>query len=170
MFPRSIDAYCIIYHRRDALKFGVAERKIHLLNAWQETSEFSQRERAALAWAEAVTLISVHHLPDEVYAEAARVFSEQELVDLNLAVMSINYGTDCRSLSGINLSPNKKNEPAKIKCYEDRRTHCGLKALQQTPSLQLKRLTGTSQHTSEAPLRHSGAPETLSSSLVVTPL
>jgi AhpD family alkylhydroperoxidase len=83
-------AYCIIYHRRDALKFGVAERKIHLLNAWQETSEFSQRERAALAWAEAVTLISVHHLPDEVYAEAARVFSEQELVDLNLAVMSIN--------------------------------------------------------------------------------
>ena len=83
-------AYCIIYHRRDALKLGVAERKIHLLNAWQETSEFSQRERAALAWAEAVTLISAHHLPDEVYAEAARVFSEQELVDLNLATMSIN--------------------------------------------------------------------------------
>jgi AhpD family alkylhydroperoxidase len=83
-------AYCIIYHRRDALKIGVAERKIHLLNAWQEASEYSDRERAALAWAEAVTLIWVRHLPDEVYAEAARVFSEQELVDLNLAVMSIN--------------------------------------------------------------------------------
>jgi AhpD family alkylhydroperoxidase len=83
-------AYCIIYHRRDALKLGVAERKIHLLNAWREAPEYSERERAALAWAEAVTLISVHHLPDEVYAEAARVFSEQELVDLNLAVMSIN--------------------------------------------------------------------------------
>ena len=83
-------AYCIIYHRRDALKLGVTERKIHLLNAWQEASEYSDRERAALAWAEAVTLISVHHLPDEVYAEAVRVFSEQELVDLNLAVMSIN--------------------------------------------------------------------------------
>ena len=83
-------AYCIIYHRKDALKLGVAERKIHLLNAWQEASEYTDRERAALAWAEAVTLISVHHLPDEVYAEAARVFSEQELVDLNLAVMSIN--------------------------------------------------------------------------------
>src|ERR1700756_5756132 len=85
-------AYCIIYHRRDALKLGIAERKIHLLNAWQEASEYSdrERERAALAWAEAVTLISQHHLPDEVYAEAARVFSEQELVDLNLAVMSIN--------------------------------------------------------------------------------
>jgi alkylhydroperoxidase family enzyme len=55
-----------------------------------EASEYSDRERAALAWAEAVTLISVHHLPDEVYAEAVRVFSEQELVDLNLAVMSIN--------------------------------------------------------------------------------
>ena len=83
-------AYCIIYHRRDALKLGVAERKIHLLNAWREASEYSDRERAALAWAEAVTLISVHHLPDEIYAEAARVFSEQELVDLSLAVMSIN--------------------------------------------------------------------------------
>jgi AhpD family alkylhydroperoxidase len=83
-------AFCIVYHRKDALKLGVTERKIHLLNAWQEASEFSDRERAALAWAEAVTLISVHHLPDEVYADAARVFSEQELVDLNLAVMSIN--------------------------------------------------------------------------------
>ena len=85
-------AYCIIYHRRDALKIGVPERRIHLLNAWREASEaeYSDRERAALAWAEAVTLISGHHLPDEIYAEAARVFSEQELVDLNLAVMSIN--------------------------------------------------------------------------------
>jgi AhpD family alkylhydroperoxidase len=83
-------AYCIIYHRRDALKLGISERKIHLLNAWQEASEYSDRERAALAWAEAVTLISVNHLPSEVYAAAARVFSEQELVDLNLAVMSIN--------------------------------------------------------------------------------
>ena len=83
-------AYCIIYHRRDALKLGIPERKIHLLNAWREASDYSDRERAALAWVEAVTLISQHHLPDEVYAEAARVFSEQELVDLNLAAMSIN--------------------------------------------------------------------------------
>ena len=83
-------AYCIVYHRKDALKSGVTERKIHLLNAWQEASEYSDRERAALAWAEAVTLISVHHLPDDVYAEAVHVFSEQELVDLNLIVMSIN--------------------------------------------------------------------------------
>jgi AhpD family alkylhydroperoxidase len=83
-------AYCIVYHRKDALKVGVTERKIHLLNAWQEASEYSDRERAALAWAEAVTLISVHHLPDDVYAGAVRVFSEQELVDLDLTVMSIN--------------------------------------------------------------------------------
>ena len=100
-------AYCIIYHRRDALKLEVAERKIHLLNAWQEASEYSERERAALAWAEAVTLISVHHLPDEVYMEAARVFSEQELVDLNLAVvepafdsLSVRTGTRM-SLGGL---------------------------------------------------------------------
>ena len=83
-------AYCIIYHRRDALKLGIPERKIHLLNAWREASDYSERERAALAWTEAVTLISQRHLPDEVYAEAAGVFSEQELVDLNLAAMSIN--------------------------------------------------------------------------------
>jgi AhpD family alkylhydroperoxidase len=83
-------AYCIIYHRRDALKVGVAERKIHLLNAWRETSEYSDRECAALAWAEAVTLISLHHLPNDVYAHAVSVFSEQELVDLNLIIMSIN--------------------------------------------------------------------------------
>ena len=83
-------AYCIVYHRKDALKVGVTERKIHLLSAWQEASEYSDRERAALAWAEAVTLISVHHLPDDIYAEAVRVFSEQELADLNLLVMSIN--------------------------------------------------------------------------------
>jgi AhpD family alkylhydroperoxidase len=83
-------AFCIIHHRRDALKLGVTERKIHLLNAWQEASEYSDRERAALAWAEAVTLTAAHHLPDDIYGEAARVFSEQELVDLNLAVMSIN--------------------------------------------------------------------------------
>ena len=57
---------------------------------WPEASEDSDRKRAALAWADSVTLISVHHLPDEVYVEAVRVFSEQELVDLNLAVMSIN--------------------------------------------------------------------------------
>jgi AhpD family alkylhydroperoxidase len=82
-------AYCIVYHRKDALKVGVTERKIHLLNAWQEASEYADRERAALAWAEAVTFISAHHLPDDVYAEAVRMFSEQELVDLNLTVMGI---------------------------------------------------------------------------------
>ena len=83
-------AYCIIYHRKDALKVGVAERKIHLLSAWREASEYSDRECAALAWAEAVTLISLHHLPDDVYAPAVSVLSEQELVDLNLTIMSIN--------------------------------------------------------------------------------
>ena len=83
-------AFCIIYHRRDALRIGVAERKIHLLNAWRDASEFSDRERAAFAWTEAVTLISSCHLPDDVYAKAADVFSEQELVDLNLLAVSIN--------------------------------------------------------------------------------
>jgi AhpD family alkylhydroperoxidase len=83
-------AFCIIYHRKDALALGVSDRKIHLLSAWREAAEFSPRERAALAWAEAVTKIAEEHLPDPVYNEAQQLFSEQELVELNLIVMTIN--------------------------------------------------------------------------------
>ena len=100
-------AYCIIYHRRDALKLGIKERKIHLLNAWQEASEYLDQERAALAWAEAVTLISLHHLPDDIYAAAVDVFSEQELVDLNLIVMTSIRGTGLRFPSGFNRTANE---------------------------------------------------------------
>ena len=84
-------AYCIIYHRKDALKVGVSERRIHLLSVWQEAEDYSPRERAALAWTEAVTRISEHQLPESIYAEAQQVFSEKEIVDLSLAVGTINF-------------------------------------------------------------------------------
>jgi alkylhydroperoxidase family enzyme len=63
---------------------------MHLLNAWREAPIYSARERAALAWTEAVTKISDSHVPDDVYDEARRHFSEKELVDLTAAVIAIN--------------------------------------------------------------------------------
>ncbi|HUZ03242.1 MAG TPA: hypothetical protein VMU89_23095, partial [Thermomicrobiaceae bacterium] len=61
-----------------------------LLDAWREAPFYTERERAALAWTEAVTLVAVDHVPDTVYAEARGQFSDQELVDLTLAIVEIN--------------------------------------------------------------------------------
>src|SRR6516225_4077319 len=83
-------AYCIVMHTNDARKHGESDEWMHLLNAWNEAPIFSARERAALAWTEAVTKISDRHVPDEVYDEACRHFSEKELVDLTAAVVAIN--------------------------------------------------------------------------------
>jgi AhpD family alkylhydroperoxidase len=83
-------AYCIVMHTNDARKHGESDEWMHLLNAWREAPIYSARERAALAWTEAVTKISDHHVPDEVYDEARRHFSEKELVDLTAAVIAIN--------------------------------------------------------------------------------
>jgi AhpD family alkylhydroperoxidase len=83
-------AYCIVMHTNDARKHGESDERMHLLNAWHEAPVYSPRERAALAWTEAVTKISDHHVPDEVYGEARRHFSEKELVDLTAAVIAIN--------------------------------------------------------------------------------
>jgi AhpD family alkylhydroperoxidase len=83
-------AYCLVMHTNDARKHGESDEWMHLLNAWPEAPVFSARERAALALTEAVTKISEHHVPDEVYDEARRHFSEKELVDLTAAVIAIN--------------------------------------------------------------------------------
>jgi AhpD family alkylhydroperoxidase len=83
-------AYCIVMHTNDARKHGESDEWMHLLNAWREAPIFSARERAALAWTEAVTKISDRHVPDAVYDEARRHFSEKELVDLTAAVVAIN--------------------------------------------------------------------------------
>lgn len=83
-------AYCLDMHSKDLRHSGETEQRIYVLPAWRETSLFSARERAALAWAESVTLLEAGHVPDEVYEEVRKEFSEEELIDLTLAVATIN--------------------------------------------------------------------------------
>ena len=83
-------AFCIDMHWKDLRAAGESEQRLYELNAWRETPFYTDRERAALAWTEAVTLITEGHVPDEVYAQARAQFSEAELANLTLAVVAIN--------------------------------------------------------------------------------
>lgn len=82
--------YCLWLHHREALSRGERAERLHVLPAWREVDAFSPRERAALAWTEAVTRIADGGVDDDVYAEARAHFGEAELVALNYAVMEIN--------------------------------------------------------------------------------
>ena len=82
--------YCIDMHWKDARAAGESEQRLYGLAAWREAPYYSERERAALAWTEELTLIAEHHVSDELYEQTRRQFSEQELVDLTLAVGTIN--------------------------------------------------------------------------------
>lgn len=83
-------AFCLDMHSKDARAAGETEQRLYLLSAWREAPFYTERERSALAWTEAVTLVSETHVPEEVYEEARRHFSEKELVDLTFAVIAIN--------------------------------------------------------------------------------
>ena len=83
-------AYCVDMHTKDARARGETEQRLYAVVVWRETPFFTERERAALAWCEAVTLISRDHVPDEVYESVRKHFNEKELVDLTLAVAAIN--------------------------------------------------------------------------------
>jgi AhpD family alkylhydroperoxidase len=83
-------AFCIHMHTGDARARGETEERLYLLDAWHESPLYSERERAALAWTEALTLISQTHVPDAVYDEVRRQFAEEELVKLTLLVATIN--------------------------------------------------------------------------------
>ncbi len=83
-------AYCLDMHSKDARAAGETEQRLYLLNAWREAPFYSDRERAALEWTESLTLIAENHVPDEVYQKAREHFSEAELVDLAIAVVTIN--------------------------------------------------------------------------------
>ncbi|MDG6999096.1 MAG: carboxymuconolactone decarboxylase family protein [Nitrososphaerota archaeon] len=83
-------AFCIGYHSRSAREMGETELRVDLLNAWRRSTLYSAPERAALAWTEAVTLISETHVPDEVYEEMKKYFSEKDLVDLTYAIIATN--------------------------------------------------------------------------------
>ncbi len=84
-------AFCLAMHARDARKLGIADDKLHLLPAWREAPGlYNERECAALAWTEALTLITEGHAPDEVYEQVRAQFSEKEIADLSAAIATIN--------------------------------------------------------------------------------
>jgi AhpD family alkylhydroperoxidase len=83
-------AYCIDMHTKDARAHGETEQRLYALSAWRETPYFTERERAALAWTEAVTLVSATGVPDDDYEEARLHFDDGELVDLTFAIVAIN--------------------------------------------------------------------------------
>ncbi len=83
-------AYCLHMHAADARNAGESEARLYLLNAWHESGLYTPRERAALAWTEALTLIAQSHAPDADYEEALRHFSEEEMVKLTLLIGTIN--------------------------------------------------------------------------------
>jgi AhpD family alkylhydroperoxidase len=82
--------YCLDMHSKDARLEGETEQRLYLLDAWREAPMYSPRERAALAWTEALTLVKDHHVSDEVYAQVREQLSEEEIVYLTLAVVAIN--------------------------------------------------------------------------------
>jgi AhpD family alkylhydroperoxidase len=83
-------AYCLDMHWKDLTAAGEGEQRLYGLDAWEESPYYSDRERAALAWTEAVTNVKDGHVPDEVYEQVRAFFSEKELADLTLAIVQIN--------------------------------------------------------------------------------
>ena len=83
-------AYCLDMHSKDSRALGETEQRLYGLDAWRETPYYSARERAALEWTEALTLVSQTRVPDDVYERVREQFSEDELAHLSLAIVSIN--------------------------------------------------------------------------------
>lgn len=83
-------AYCIDMHWKDLRALGETEQRLYSLDAWRESSYYTDRERAAFAWAESLTFITNGHVPDSVYAAAREQFAEKDLVDLALVTTTIN--------------------------------------------------------------------------------
>lgn len=103
-------AFCLDMHTKDARARGETEQRIYTLPAWHETSFFTPRERAALAWTEAITNIQNGHASDDAYQEARAQFDEAELVRLTLAITQIN--TWNRLAIGFRVEPGTYNPPA----------------------------------------------------------
>ena len=83
-------AYCIDMHTKDARKAGETEQRLYTLSAWRETPSYTDRERAALDWTEALTLISENHISEELFNMVSNQFSEKELLALTVAIITIN--------------------------------------------------------------------------------
>ena len=83
-------AFCLDMHFKDAVAAGETPQRLYLLDAWRETDLYTGRERAALAWTEALTLVTQGHVPEAVYEEARRHFNDTELANLSLAIVAVN--------------------------------------------------------------------------------
>ena len=83
-------AHCIDMHTKELRAAGESEQRLYLLSAWEESPFYSERERAALAWTEALTLITEGHAPDDVYEQVRAQFNDEELTNLTLAIVAIN--------------------------------------------------------------------------------
>lgn len=107
-------AFCLDMHTKDARARGESEQRLHLVAAWREATVFSDQERAALAWCEALTRVAETHAPDEVYAEVAAHFTERDLVALTMAIVAINgwnrLAVGFRLPAGDYVSPHAKQE------------------------------------------------------------
>ena len=83
-------AYCLDMHTKDAIAIGESEQRIHVLAAWKEAPFYSPRERAALAWCEALTQVSIMGAPDKMYSEVESLFSPEEIAELTFSIVTIN--------------------------------------------------------------------------------
>ncbi|WP_314586443.1 carboxymuconolactone decarboxylase family protein [Paenibacillus terrigena] len=83
-------AFCLEMHTTDARKIGETEQRIYLLSAWREAPYYTPQERSVLALTEAITVITDNHVPDDVYQEAAKHYSQKELADIIMAIITIN--------------------------------------------------------------------------------
>jgi AhpD family alkylhydroperoxidase len=109
-------AYCLDMHSKDARARGESEQRLYLLNAWREAPFYSDRERAALAWCESITLVAEQHAPDDVYQAVSAHFSDEEIVSLTLAIVAINgwnrFAIGLESEVGHYVSPHAKAQVA----------------------------------------------------------
>jgi alkylhydroperoxidase family enzyme len=103
-------------HTKDARAAGETEQRLYLTSAWREAPFYSERERAALAWTEAVTLVANDHVPDDVYEHVKQHFSEKELVNLTLAITQINtwnrFNVAFRNIAGSYQPPQQLKKSA----------------------------------------------------------
>ena len=108
-------AWCLDMHAKDAREDGETEQRIYSLSAWRDTPFYTPRERAALGWTEAVTLVATEGVPDDLFEEARKQFSERELVDLTVAVVAINgwnrFNVAFRTVPG-DYQPKKRQTPS----------------------------------------------------------
>jgi len=114
-------AYCVDMHTKDARAAGESEQRLYAVAVWHEAPFFSERERAALAWTEAVTEVSRGHVPDDLYQYARKHFGEKELVDLTMVVIAINgwnrLAVSFRTLAGT-YQPMKEGASGKAASTE----------------------------------------------------